>query len=153
MSPTCSTQVCPALQTSPDITFLNFQIVFPPFYPFCPAWSQFISEAQRSCVTPASPSHLQRNPSTLWIKKTMESCCDPFKWLHERERMENAALILPPHPCNTDKHLTGDISARTAVRGSIWLRQRAHIHLQTWNHLGVLLYTVNQNSPWSLTNL
>lgn len=85
--------------------------VFTPFYPFSPALPQFTSEAQRSCVISASPSHLRSHPSMLWIKKTMESCCEPFKRRCEWERMENAALIPPPHPCNTGKHHTGDISA------------------------------------------
>lgn len=87
--------------------------IFTPFYPFSPAWPQFISVAQRSCVISASLSHPQRNSRMLWIKKTKESCSDPFKWLYEWERMENAALTPPPHPFSTDKHHTGDISAHS----------------------------------------
>lgn len=128
---------------------------FTPFYPFSPAWPQFISEAQRSCVISASHSHLQRSLSMLWIKKTKESCCDPFKWLYEWERVGMQpcySLHIPAIQTNTTL-VTSQPMAGITVRGCMLLRQRAHIHFQTWNHLGGLLYTVNQNSPWSLTNL
>lgn len=60
-----------------------------------------------------SPPHTspKETPACCELGKQRRASTNHFKWLFEWEIMENATLILSPHPCNTGEHHIGDVSA------------------------------------------
>lgn len=75
-----------------------------------------------------SPPHTspKETPACCELGKQRRASTNHFKWLFEWEIMENATIILSPHPCNTGEHHIGDVSAMESITamGCVLLRAK-----------------------------
>lgn len=109
--------------------FYGFKSLFPSIH--FPQHESSSFQQLRDTVFILASHTPKRKPSMLW-----RAAVNHFKWLFQWEMMmENATLILSPHPCNRWTLHWWHLSI-TALGCSV---QSAQIYLQTWKHLGGIL--------------